>query len=50
MQGIALVKLSDGASAASFTAKARGSQQVKVHFTKMPAFHASPVLGKKLIK
>ena len=49
-QGIALVKLPDGASAASFTAKARGSQQVKVHFTKMPAFHASPVLGKKLIK
>ena len=26
MQGIALVKLPDGASAASFTAKARGSQ------------------------
>lgn len=50
MQGIALVKLPDGASAASFTAKARGSQQVKVHFTKMPAFHASPVFGKKLIK
>jgi len=50
MQGIVLVKLPNDAGAAPYVAKARSNRQSNVHFNKMPAYHAYPVRGKKLIK